>query len=285
MVKKGSKRMLNTGNTIRQYHRGPVLRQYQRYGCLVVGNSIERTDTRAAKVMKEVMNVLPNNTTGVELSLNKQRRWELPSYMKNKTEIESDNKDVQITVMEHRMSVPVFRPIDEWDKCTSYYSNHGAVRQCVSSTEMNVKSAKQGHRDEDHLCKLERREFKKAKQRAGFDSEVVQQASRPSYECRIAYGAKTNGQFYMELGTKGFAQTSKKNRSHTSGCSKRYLSRTHFSDDDLSMHSDADSFGDFDDYDDVITEIPSVSLSDYIVPSRRKIKQRKSELKDFVFIQ
>ena len=99
MVKKGSKRMLNTGNTIRQYHRNPVLRQYQTYGFLVVDNGIKGTDFRASKIMKDVLKVMPVKATGVEFSLNKQRRWELPSYMKKKVELESDSKDVQVSLI------------------------------------------------------------------------------------------------------------------------------------------------------------------------------------------
>lgn len=96
MVKKASKRCLNTGNTIRQYRRNPVLRQYQKYGCLIVENGIEKRDVKASRVMKDVLSILPPKADGVEFSLNKQRRWELPSYMKTKTELESDSKDVQV---------------------------------------------------------------------------------------------------------------------------------------------------------------------------------------------
>lgn len=62
------------------------------------------------------------------------------------------------------MNVPEFRPVNEWEKCTSFYSNNGPVRECVSYSEMNIQSAKQGHRECDHLSRLERRQFKKLKQ-------------------------------------------------------------------------------------------------------------------------
>lgn len=96
MVKKGCKRGLNTGNTIRHYRRDPVLRQYQAYGCLVIEDGLTSRDTRAARVLRDVRNILPSSNSGLELSLNKHRRWELPSYIKSKVEMESDSKDVQV---------------------------------------------------------------------------------------------------------------------------------------------------------------------------------------------
>lgn len=47
------------------------------------------------------------------------------------------------------------------DTCNAYYSSVGPVTECVSKSEMTVKSAKQGYRDEDHLGKLARRALKK----------------------------------------------------------------------------------------------------------------------------
>ena len=50
----------------------------------------------------------------------------------------------------------------DWERCESYYSNVGHVRESVSRSEMTVTSAKRGYRDEDHLSKLERRALKKS---------------------------------------------------------------------------------------------------------------------------
>ena len=58
--------------------------------------------------------------------------------------------------------------------CNAYYSNQGAVRECISDSVMNVNSAKQGHREHDHLKKKERAQLKKA-WRAG------------KYECTYNY--------------------------------------------------------------------------------------------------
>ena len=61
-----------------------------------------------------------------------------------------------------------------YDHCNAYYSNQGAVRECISDSVMNVNSAKQGHREHDHLKKKERAQLKKA-WRAG------------KYECTYNY--------------------------------------------------------------------------------------------------
>ena len=64
-------------------------------------------------------------------------------------------------MMEHTLTGNSDTVVGTWDSCNSYYSNVGSVRQCVSKTEMSVKSAMQGHREEDHLSKKERRLRKK----------------------------------------------------------------------------------------------------------------------------
>lgn len=71
--------------------------------------------------------------------------------------------NLQITIMEHTLSLPKSgRHVSSLDTCDSYYSNVGPVKECVSATEMNIKSAKRGHRTRDHLSKKERRALKKA---------------------------------------------------------------------------------------------------------------------------
>lgn len=76
--------------------------------------------------------------------------------------------------------------------------------------------------------------------------------------------------------TAGFAQTTKNNRSHTSGCSKRFLAQNVHTDDDLSLYSDDDIV--YDDEDVCETTIsssrPPMSLSDFIVPAGPSSKRR-----------
>ena len=69
-------------------------------------------------------------------------------------------------MMEHTLTGNSDSVVGTWDSCNSYYSNVGRVRQCVSNTEMSVKSAMQGHKEEDHLSKKRRRQrrIKKDKQ-------------------------------------------------------------------------------------------------------------------------
>lgn len=75
----------------------------------------------------------------------------------------------------------------------------------------------------------------------------------------------------------GFAQTSKKNRNHTSGCSKRFLSRHNYTDDDLNSYSDDD----VDVYDEADEELPArqharvALLADYIKPASDNLSKPK----------
>ena len=101
MVKKGSKRGLNTGNTIRQHGKGSALRQYQKYGCVVVTSDVGEFDTSATK---KVINDLGTTISvkggsGVEFSLNKQKRWKLPESLKHKINTEQDSTDIQVNVV------------------------------------------------------------------------------------------------------------------------------------------------------------------------------------------
>ena len=101
MVKKGSRRGLNTGNTIRDYRRNPALRQFQKYGCLVMGAHDQQQiqqNQKAQEVMQDVFSCLPPNLhgSGVELSLNKKRRWELPHNLVQTVDAESDSKDIEV---------------------------------------------------------------------------------------------------------------------------------------------------------------------------------------------
>ena len=98
MVKKGSKRGLNTGNTIRQCSKVPALRQYQKYGCLIVTSKVKPQQSPAAKrVIEDVSSFLPcNESISTEFSLNKQKRWELPENLKLTVDREQDNTDLQV---------------------------------------------------------------------------------------------------------------------------------------------------------------------------------------------
>lgn len=108
MVKKQSKRGLNTGNTIRDYKRNPALRQYQKYGCLVMGyepRAQRGTDLKAKDILKDFNAYLPGSELGeVEYSLNKKRRWELPSQMKRKVHEEEDSEHVEVSLNSPKQS-------------------------------------------------------------------------------------------------------------------------------------------------------------------------------------
>lgn len=101
-MKKQSKHGLNTGNTIRDYKRNPALRQYQKYGCLVMGyepRAQRGTDLKAKDILKDFHAFLPGSELGeVEYSLNKKRRWELPSQMKRKVHEEEDSEHVEVSL-------------------------------------------------------------------------------------------------------------------------------------------------------------------------------------------
>ena len=79
--------------------------------------------------------------------------------------------DQQITVMEHTMYTPKSGWISDLDTCDSYFSNRGPVTECVSKSEMTIEQAKQGHREQDHLSKLERRALKKARREGQLQTQ------------------------------------------------------------------------------------------------------------------
>ena len=97
MVKKGSRRGLNTGNTIRNYRHNPALRQYQKYGCLVMGTqAIDRKNPVTRSIMRDIHTDLPVSDPGVEFSMNKRARWMLPSQLKQKVSAEADSKNIEV---------------------------------------------------------------------------------------------------------------------------------------------------------------------------------------------
>ena len=85
----------------------------------------------------------------------------------------------QLSVMEHTLptscNAHFFRfGVDHhsrihYDHCNAYYSNQGAVRECISDSVMNINSAKQGHREHDHLSKKERAQLKKARREGKYE--------------------------------------------------------------------------------------------------------------------
>lgn len=98
MVKKGSRRGLNTGNTIRDYRHNPALRQYQKYGCLVLGERVSIDKNPKAKAtMRDVHTQLSFADPGLEFSMNKQRRWELPAFLIQKVYAEAGRGNVEVS--------------------------------------------------------------------------------------------------------------------------------------------------------------------------------------------
>ena len=53
---------------------------------------------KAQEIMQDVYSCLPSNLhgSGVELSLNKKRRWELPHNLVQKVEAESASNDIEV---------------------------------------------------------------------------------------------------------------------------------------------------------------------------------------------
>lgn len=92
MVKKGSKRGLNTGNTIRHCFGDPQLRQCQRYGCLVVSSEVAGEE--AHTTVDDMF--LSKGVNGIEFSLNKRKRWEVPEDLKEKIEDEQDSTHIKV---------------------------------------------------------------------------------------------------------------------------------------------------------------------------------------------
>lgn len=98
MVKKGSKRGLNTGNTIRRCLKEQNLYKHKKYGYFVVTSDVTSDDSLSAKsTLKDVSAVIPSNGyTHLEFSLNKKKRWELPECIKQKIHKEQDSPNVQV---------------------------------------------------------------------------------------------------------------------------------------------------------------------------------------------
>lgn len=98
MVKKGSIRGLNTGNTVRKN----ISHRHQRkYGCLVVKTE-DIDGTISSKASQQVINdfsvILPSLTNDdVEFSLNKKRRWEFPELLLTRIENEMDSSDIKVS--------------------------------------------------------------------------------------------------------------------------------------------------------------------------------------------
>ena len=72
-----------------------------------------------------------------------------------------------------------------YDHCNAYYSNQGTVRECISESVMNVNSAKQGHREHDHLSKKERAKLKKALREGKYECELLY--SYFQYVCTVTF--------------------------------------------------------------------------------------------------
>ncbi|XP_067944429.1 uncharacterized protein [Watersipora subatra] len=163
-----------------------------------------------------------------------------------------------------------------WETCDSYYSNKGRVRESVSMKEMTIKSAKQGHRPEDHLSKAERRKLKKLKRHreaAVETEEDVSSAFSSSYECHVIYGTPTDGRILKKSYTKGFLKCKEKGHIDTSGCAKRFLSRPVYSDEDVFLCADDNVCG-AETYENSISQPLTASLSDLITMSTNQKRHR-----------
>jgi len=289
MVKKGSRRGLNTGNTIRNYRHNPALRQYQKYGCLVVTESTNKSPA-SNTIMKDIHARLPSSGPGVELSINKRSRWTVPSQLQQKVYAEHGSENVKITVMEHTMYSPQLVGIEELLTCDTYCSNRADIPDVVSKSEMTIQQALQGHREEDHLSKLERRAFKKAKRDGQLPIEDTPDADEPEipmYIFNIAYGAPTDGKLYKELATKGFAKNVRKNKNQISGSSKKFLKNDQLAEFEEGMYyshqeEEFDEHDDDEGYDNSAQENPksarqlqTVNLLDFARPKVNKTSPKK----------
>jgi len=186
--------------------------------------------------------------------------------------------------MEHTLTVPKTGGIVDMDTCNSYYNNVGPVTECVSKSEMTVESAKQGHREQDHLSKLERRFVKKAKRedRTQTQDEADEEdegSFLAQYEFHIAYGAPTDGNLFKELATKGFAKNIKKNR-NVSGWSKRFVPLGTL---DMADKFEEENYADSDIYDyeddaayECMHHPHDITIADFLKPTAKsnKIKRR-----------
>lgn len=97
MVKKNAKCGLNTGNTVRGSRRQAAIRDYQKYGCLVLGCDEPCANNFTAKeILDDVHSYLPSHSYTVEYSLNKKCRWALPAQMKQKVKEVHDSRDLEV---------------------------------------------------------------------------------------------------------------------------------------------------------------------------------------------
>ena len=71
----------------------------------------------------------------------------------------------------------------------------------------------------------------------------------------------------------GFAKNSKKDQNDTSSCSKRFLNRHMYTDDDMSLYSYDDVYG-ADTYENTTSQPITASLADFCIPSNNKIHKR-----------
>ncbi|KAF6035528.1 hypothetical protein EB796_006161 [Bugula neritina] len=199
MSYKGSKKGRITGKTIRNQ---PFSSATKKYGCLVVhSNSENKKPGAISKDAKNFMSCLPANTSGaVEYSLNKHKRWELPQSIKSQVELESDNQDLKITVLEHTLSMTNRGDPSMSNTCTGYYSNQGNVRECVSKNEMNIRSAMQGHRPQDHLTRQERRAVKVSQHE--MSEETAENEDLSTFEIHLGYFDQSDHKLYKNMATK-----------------------------------------------------------------------------------